>query len=129
MLKSKHVLPYLVVDLITDRVIFSSTDKYEVTKYLEINCDWWKTNRDKNRIYKSRYTISKTIDREVKLSQQQRIKLMLKSLGLIPTDFIKPTIQDIEMAYNIYESYGIEECEFWDFINSKFKKFCIDIDY
>ena len=128
MLKSKHVLPYLVVDLITDRVIFSSTDKYEVAKYLEINCDWWKTNRDKNRIYKSRYTISKTINREVKLSQQQRIKLILKSLGLIPTDFIKPTIQDIEMAYNIYKSYGIEECEFWNFINSKFKKFCIDID-
>ena len=128
MLKSKHVLPYLVVDLITDRVIFSSTDKYEVAKYLEINCDWWKTNRDKNRIYKSRYTISKTIDKKVKLSQQQRIKLMLRSLGLIPTDFIKPTIQDMEMAYNIYKSYGIEECEFWGFINSKFKKLCIDID-
>ena len=103
-MKFKHVLPYLVVDLITDRVIFSSTDKYEVAKYLEINCDWWKTNRDKNRIYKSRYTISKVINKEVKLSQQQRIKLMLRSLGLIPTDFIKPTIQDIEMAYNIYES-------------------------
>ena len=128
MLKSKHVLPYLIVDLITDRVVFSNTDKYEVAKYLEINCDWWKTNRDKNRIYKSRYTISKTINREVKLSQQQRIKLMLKSLGLIPTDFIKPTIQDIEMAYNIYKSYGIEECEFWNFINSKFRKLCIDIN-
>ena len=122
MLKSKHVLPYLIVDLITDRVIFSSTDKYEVAKYLEINCDWWKTNRDKNRIYKSRYTISKIINKEVKLSQQQRIKIMLRSLGLIPTDFIKPTIQDIEMAYNIYKSYGIEECEFWNFINSKFRE-------
>ena len=128
MLKSKHVLPYLVVDLVTDKAVFSSIDKYEVSKYLEINCDWWKTNRDKNRIYKSRYTISKIINKEVKLSQQQRIKLMLKSLGLIPTDFIKPTIQDIEMAYNIYESYGIEECEFWNFINSKFRKLCIDID-
>ena len=128
MLKSKHVLPYLIVDLITYRVVFSSTDKYEVAKYIEINCDWWKTNRDKNRIYKSRYTISKTIDKKVKLSQQQRIKLMLRSLGLIPTDFIKPTIQDMEMAYNIYKSYGIEECEFWGFINSKFKKLCIDID-
>ena len=128
MLKYKHILPYLVVDLVTDKVIFSSMDKYEVAKYLGINCDWWKTNRDKNRIYKSRYTISKTINKEIKLSQQQRIKIMLRSLGLIPTDFIKPTIQDIEMAYNIYKSYGIEECEFWNFINSKFKKLCIDIE-
>ena len=128
MLKSKHVLPYLVVDLITDKIIFISTDKYEIAKYLGINCDWWKTNRDKNRIYKSRYTINKTINKEVKLSQQQKIKLMLKSMGLIPTDFTKPTIQDIEMAYNIYESYGVDECEFWNFINSKFKKLCIDIE-
>ena len=128
MLKSKHVLPYLVVDLITDRVIFSDIDEYEVAKHLNISVDWHKTNRYKNRIYKSRYTISKTINKEVKLSQQQRIKLMLKSLGLIPTDFIKPTIQDTEMAYNIYKSYGIEECEFWNFINSKFRKLCIDID-
>ena len=128
MLKSKHVLPYLVVDLITDKIIFISTDKYEVAKYLGISCDWWKTNRDKNRIYKSRYTINKTINKEVKLSQQQRIKLMLKSMGLIPTDFTKPTIQDIEVAYNIYKSYGIDECEFWNFINSKFKKLCIDIE-
>lgn len=124
--KTEHIIPYIVHDLVTSKVIFITLDKNEVSKFLNIGENWWKNNRHKNKVYKSRYYIAKNSDYLPEISQKDRIKIMLRSFGMIETDLEKPSIYDIELMSNVCKSYGILEDEFWGLINRKFKKIRVE---
>ena len=116
-----HFIQYKVYDLVTNNVIFKSIDIEEISKFIDCNVYSLKKNMNK-RVHKSRYYICSNDKNIPTISNEIRMDVLLKTLGLVGKDFYRPTIQDIEMAYNLIESYNIPEDYFWEFINSKYKK-------
>ena len=116
-----HFIQYKVYDLVTNNVIFKSIDIEEISKFIDCNAYSLKKNMNK-RVHKSRYYICSNDKNIPTISNEIRMDVLLKTLGLVGKDFYRPTIQDIEMTYNLIKSYNIPEDYFWEFINSKYKK-------
>ena len=118
-LKIHHIV-YYVYDLVIEECVFKHFDLDVISKKYDINPNTLGKRMNK-KTYKGRYYICSNLNNIPKISEEIRLKLLLCSLKLVGKDFYRPTIQDIELAYNLIRSYNISEDYFWEFINTKFK--------
>ena len=115
-----HFIAYKVYDLVTGNIIFKSVDLNSIARFLEVNIYNLKKTIN-TRVHKHRYFVCSGSVEIPTISEEYKMKHLINSIGMIGKDLYRPTLQDLETLYGLYNGYNISEDFFWSYINSKFR--------